>query len=73
MESKSDPIRYDSAMDAFAESLPIVRRRIEALAEMPSRARYVDLPRLLARLDADSFRSKRHFAAISNALMLLDF
>ena len=71
--SKSDPIRYESTMDAFAESLPIVRRRIEALAGMPSRARYVDLPRLLTRLDADRFRSKRHFAAISNALMLLDF
>ena len=72
-QSKNDPIRYESAMDAFAESLPILRRRLEALSDAPSRARYVDLPRLVARLDADGFRAKRHLAAISNALMLLDF
>ena len=72
-QSKSDPLRYESAMNAFAESLPILRRRLEALADAPSRARYVDLPRLIARLDADNFRTKRGLAPISNALMLLDF
>ena len=72
-QSKDDPIRHKATMDAFAESLPILRRRLEALAHAPSRARYIDLPRLIARLDADGFRAKRHLAAISNALMLLDF
>ena len=70
---KRDPLRKEAMIDAFAESLPILRRRLEARVDAPSRARYVDLPRLIARLDAEGFRAKRHLAAISNALMLLDF
>ena len=70
---KNDPARFDPMFDAFANALPLVRQLIEERAEPPSRARYVDLPRLLERLDADRFRAEPRWASIQAALQFLDF
>ncbi len=69
--SKADPARIDSMLDAFAEALPALRREI--LTRAPSRARYVDMPRLLDSLDADRFRAKPRMTPVRTALQLLDF
>ena len=71
--SKSDPARYDPMFDAFANALPLVRQLLEERTAPPSRAQYVDLPRLLERLDADRFRAEPRWAAIQAALQFLDF
>ena len=71
--SKNDPARFDPMFDAFADALPLVRQRLEMRAAPPSRARYVDLPRLLERLDADRFRAEPRWASIQAALQFLDF
>ena len=71
--SKRDPARYDPMFDAFAASLPLVRHLIEEREVPPSRARYLDMPRLLDRLDADRFRVEPRWASIRRALQFLDF
>ena len=71
--SKNDPARFDPMFNAFAEALPLVRQRLEALAAPPSRAQYVDMPRLLERLDAERFRAEPRWASIQAALQFLDF
>ena len=65
--------RYDPLFDAFAEALPLVRRRLEARDVPPSRARYIDMPRLIELLDTARFRAEPRFASIHRALQLLDF
>ena len=72
-QSKHDPARYDPLFDAFAEALPLVRRRLEARDVPPSRARYIDMPRLIELLDTARFRAEPRFASIHRALQLLDF
>ena len=69
--NKEDPVRLNALRDACAEALPSVRRIIETRATPPSRGRYLDMPRLMAHLDADHFRGKP--APIFNALRFLDF
>ena len=69
---KTDPARVEAMIDAFAEALPTVRRELAARAA-PPRARYIDMPRLLERLDADRFRADPQLLPILNALQLLDF
>ena len=70
---KGDPARIETMDDAFAEALPTVRRELAARAVPPSRARYIDMPRLLERLDADRYRAAPRLSPILNALQILDF
>ena len=67
---KRDPARSEPLFDAFAEAFPAIRRRLAACP--PSRAGYVDMPRLLARLDADRFRAQPE-GSVMRALAFLDF
>ena len=68
---KADPARTDALHDAFAGALPALRREI--LSRTPSRARYVDVPRLLDRLDVARLKAKPRTAALHTALQFLDF
>ena len=70
---KEDPARLEPLRDAFAGALPVVRRMLEDRVEPPSRAGYLDMPRLRERLDADRFRAHPQFAPIRTALQFLDF
>ena len=70
---KSDPARVEAMDEAFAEALPAVRRELAARTTPPSRSRYIDMPRLIERLDADRYRAEPRTAPILNALQLLDF
>ena len=70
---KSDPARFDPMFDAFANALPLARQLLEERAAPPSRARYVDMPRLVERLDADHFRAEPRWVSIRTALQFLDF
>ena len=70
---KEDPARYEPQRDAFARALPAIRQAILARGEAMARARYVDVPRLLERLDTDRYLTWDRPAPIMNALQLLDF
>ena len=70
---KTDPARFEAFVAAFAGALPVVRRRLEARPEPPSRACYIDMPRLLEHLDTERFRARPQVAPIRAALQLLDF
>ena len=70
--SKADPARHEPFIESFAEALPVVRRELASRAA-PSRARYIDMPRLLERLDADLLRAKPQLMPIHNAVQFLDF
>ena len=68
---KTDPARFEPLVDAIAEALPALRRRLAG--SMPSRARYVDVPGLLEHLDPDRLRAAPRPAPLLVALLLLDF
>ena len=70
---KQDPARRDALIDAIVGALPAVRRTLAARATPPSRAHYIDMPRLLECLDADRTRLKQRILSICSALQLLDF
>ena len=67
---KADPARLDPLFDTFAEAMPALRRTLTARTAPPSRACYIDMPRLLERLDAG--RSSL-FMSTWKPLQLLDF
>ena len=67
---KADPARLEPLLDAFHESLPVLRQLLAERAELPSRAHYVDMPRLLARLEAGP---SSEFMSTWKPLQLLDF
>ena len=67
---KADPARLEPLLDTFAEARPALGRILAARADPPSRACYVDMPRLLERLDAG--RSSE-FLSTWKPLQLLDF
>ncbi len=69
--SKTDPARGDPLRGAFEEALPAVRARLAVCT--PSRARYVDVPRLLEHLDTVRFRERPEPGLFRIALQLLDF
>ena len=71
--SKNDPARVEAVNDAIAEALPMAHRELAARATPPLRSRYIDMPRLLERLDADRYRADPRMSPIFNALQILDF
>ena len=71
--SKRDPARYDAVFNALVEALPLAQCLLEDRTTPPGRAQYIDLPRLLERLDAERFRAQPHTASIHCTLQLLDF
>ena len=71
---KEDPARYEPVREAFLQALPSVREALAARTAPPSRAGYVDMPRLLDSLDAERLRaSPRGAPLIAPALQFLDW
>ena len=73
---KADPVRFQALKAAFAQALPVVRQRLERRLQSghpPSRAHYIDMPRLLERLRADRFSTWTHIPPVRTALQFLDF
>jgi asparagine synthase (glutamine-hydrolysing) len=70
---KRDPARFEPLRDTFMESLPGLRHLIEERPTPPSRARYLDMPRLLEQLDPERWRASGGSAPVANALRFLDF
>ena len=70
-ESKLEPTVWQAYAAAFAAALPAFRER---LAErVPTRAGYVDMPRLMEILDADRFMRNPPLEGLSRALLFLDY
>ena len=72
--NKRDPVRFNAVRAAVDEALPVIRRALEARGAPPTRAQYLDLPRLLARLDADRRPAAgQPEGKLGSALRFLDF
>ena len=69
-EKDVDPARLDPVIDTFAQAMPVLKRMLDARSTPPSRACYVDMPRLLARLDAGQ---SNLLLSTWKPLQLLDF
>ena len=70
---KADPARVDALLAAYAEALPLIRQEIAA-SPSPSRACYIDVPRLLECLDLSRFEGGQPpLLRILNAAGFLDF
>ena len=73
-EDKSDPMVYETSMEAFALEMPALRRALLAPEAPLTRAGYVDMPRLLERLgDLEGFRRRPRPLPMLRALAFLDF
>ena len=70
---KTDPARSEPMKETFARAIPPLRQEIIARAETMSRACYVDVPRLLNRLDADHLRARPRLGPTGKAMAFLDF
>ena len=72
--SKADPARVESVFAAFVQAVPTIRAALVARALPPTRACYVDVPRLLANLDANRLRATpQNISSLYAALQLLDY
>ena len=70
--SKDGPAQSESVRAAFARAMPALREEVVARTTPPSRARYVDLPRLLDSLAAGRLRAG-DMNPMYAALQLLDY
>lgn len=71
---KSDPIRVNAFRAAKHEALLEIGQQLRTQAMSPSRAVYLDMPRLLADLSPDRLANwKPSFGKILDALLFLDF
>ena len=70
---KTDPARYRQYQQAFDEALPTVHRHLSARSEPPARAEYLDMPILLAHLEARIQGKHMRSGKLSRALALLDW
>ena len=72
--SKADPARVESVFAAFVQAVPAIREALAARALPPTRSCYVDVPRLLASLDANRLRATpQRISPLYAALQLLDY
>ena len=69
-EKDVDPARLEPVIDTFAEAMPALKRMLAAHSTPPSRTCYIDMPRLLARLDAGQ---SNLLLSTWKPLQLLDF
>ena len=70
---KRDLVKVTASATQLAQALPIARRLLEDEALPPERTQYLDMPRLLDKLDADRFLAKPKPALILDALRILKF
>ncbi|MDJ0707499.1 MAG: asparagine synthase-related protein [Leptolyngbyaceae cyanobacterium MO_188.B28] len=70
--NKADPIRVQALREAIAETLPLIAKSLTSRSTPPTRAGYVDVPRLMEYLDADKFRADPKLGNIRTALQFLD-
>ena len=71
--SKTDPVRFQAVREAYFNALPVVLQRLEQRTQPLTRARYIDMPRLLERLRTGPFRVWTHMPPVQAALQFLDF
>ena len=72
-QDKSTSAMSEPLQKTLIKAFPTLRQEIAARAETMSRAHYVDIPRLLDRLDANRFRARLRPAPLTRALGFLDF
>ncbi len=72
---KTDPARHRPCFDSLSEALPLIAGRLAARSDTPARARYLDMARLRAYLEASARLpdDRRQPGKILRALSFLDW
>ncbi len=72
---KTDPARHRPCFDSLSEALPLIAGRLAARYDTPARARYLDMARLRAYLEAEAGLpdDRRQPGKILRALSFLDW
>lgn len=70
---KRDRVKVDASTEQMAQALPLVRQLLEECAVPPDRARYLDMPKLLDKLDSEAFLANPKPLIVGRALQLLTF
>jgi asparagine synthase (glutamine-hydrolysing) len=72
-EDKSDPVGWQQGMSVAQQTLGLIGQQLAAAPALPTRARYVDMPRLLQRLRPESVQESRTVAYLLKTVQFLDF
>jgi len=70
---KTDPARSVNAIPLMRSAIAEVGRELAVRPTAPSRAAYLEMPRLLADLSPDALGGTRKFGKRLHALQFLDF
>jgi asparagine synthase (glutamine-hydrolysing) len=70
---KAEPVRFDHGLRAAHDAIALARERLAASRTKPSRARYLDMPRLLERMHPEHLARNPKPGDIFRALQFLDF
>ena len=73
LSEKTDPARMRPLQATVAEAAPSIARRLGSRREPPSRAEYIDMPRLCAQIEALAGGASWPYGKLSRALQFLDW
>ena len=70
---KSEPVRVDHGLTAMYQAFGLARQQLTAAAQSPTRAKFLDMPRLLDHLRPEALARRPGPAHLTRALQFLDF
>ena len=72
-EDKSDPVRSEQGLSVARHTLGLIGQQLAAAPALPTRSRYVDMPRLLRRLRPESLQQHPKVGDLLRTVQFLDF
>ena len=72
-QDKSDPVRVEQAIATIQKTLGIVGEQLAQATTAPSRARYLDMPRLREQLRPEVLAQNQRLGDLLRAVQFLDF
>ncbi|PYS74616.1 MAG: hypothetical protein DMF69_01365 [Acidobacteria bacterium] len=70
---KAEPVRIKQGKEAVSEALNMALEEIKSKTDLPARARYLDMTRLLKRIENEPFPTNPQTAGLTRAVQFLDF
>lgn len=72
-QDKSDPVRSEQGLSVARQTLGLIGQQLAAAPALPTRSRYVDMPRLLQRLRPESLQQNPKVGDLLRTVQFLDF
>ena len=72
-EDKHDPLRVEQGKSVIRQTLGLIGRQLAAAPDLPTRAQYVDMPRLMQQLRPESLKERSRLGYLLKTVQFLDF